>query len=281
MSESSSRGGRAEQVHRVSEGIKAGRITDADFLAVALQSSAKKKLVKKTEEIEQNDENKVNLMGKFDLSKSFSMFHVTWLDLLIEILPGVCDPFSRGAVDIPPIPTFTTSPYKVMEPYLEKHSKMSIARLNSESSPATLKELSPSALDDNDEENNENDEEDMSYESGYTGYNSEDILDEPEEPQGSQMDLELQHSQGQDISNRRTKIREMMTSHILQILNEGSYTELRQLRGIGEIRAMKIFTQRNAGIVFEHLHDLEAIGMNDKNIERFIAANGGCALLNK
>jgi DNA uptake protein ComE-like DNA-binding protein len=66
-----------------------------------------------------------------------------------------------------------------------------------------------------------------------------------------------------------------LMDYLLFILNEGTYEQLTALKGIGKVRAMKIFTERNAGNAFEHIDDLENIDMNEKAIQKFVQQNLG------
>lgn len=74
------------------------------------------------------------------------------------------------------------------------------------------------------------------------------------------------------------QLRKIMFDHLLNIINNGNYDELTSLKGIAKVRAMKIFTKRNAGYVFDCMEDLECIGMNNKNIEKFVIDNLGYML---
>lgn len=74
------------------------------------------------------------------------------------------------------------------------------------------------------------------------------------------------------------QLRKLMLDHLLNIINNGNYEELTSLKGIAKVRAMKIFTKRNAGYVFDCMEDLDCIGMNNKNIEKFVIENLGFML---
>lgn len=74
---------------------------------------------------------------------------------------------------------------------------------------------------------------------------------------------------------QKRAVKNNLMDYLLYILNEGTYEQLTALKGIGKIRAMKIFTERNAGHPFEHIDDLENIDMNEKAIQRFIQQNLG------
>jgi DNA uptake protein ComE-like DNA-binding protein len=76
------------------------------------------------------------------------------------------------------------------------------------------------------------------------------------------------------------KLRSLVFDHLLEIINSGNYEQLTSLKGIGKVRAMKIFTIRNAGSAFECVDDLEAVGMNNKQIEKFVKENVGLMLGN-
>ena len=70
-----------------------------------------------------------------------------------------------------------------------------------------------------------------------------------------------------------TDLRDILMDHLLRIVNTGSFEELLALKCIGKVRATEIMTERNSGVVFESLYDLETIGMNEKTIKKFITNN--------
>ena len=91
-------------------------------------------------------------------------------------------------------------------------------------------------------------------------------------------DYQLQdevHTTTPTNQHNNVELKQLLTSHLLNILNNGTFEDLTALQGIGKVRAMKIFTKRNSGIVFESLEDLEHIDMNSKNIQRFATQNLG------
>lgn len=49
--------------------------------------------------------------------------------------------------------------------------------------------------------------------------------------------------------------------------------QILSLHGIGQVRAMRIVTARNAGHTFVSLEDLEEVGMNEKTVARFLKSN--------
>jgi DNA uptake protein ComE-like DNA-binding protein len=55
--------------------------------------------------------------------------------------------------------------------------------------------------------------------------------------------------------------------------------QILSLHGIGQVRALRLLTVRNAGHVFASLEDLQDIGMNDKTIEKFLKSNAAAFVL--
>jgi len=52
------------------------------------------------------------------------------------------------------------------------------------------------------------------------------------------------------------------------------------LHGIGQVRALRIFTVRNAGATFESLQDFaDCVYMNDYVLQRFLKANAASIML--
>ena len=46
------------------------------------------------------------------------------------------------------------------------------------------------------------------------------------------------------------------------------------LRGIGKVRALRIFTERNSGYTFSTLEDFaDCVNMNEKTLVKFLQAN--------
>ena len=46
------------------------------------------------------------------------------------------------------------------------------------------------------------------------------------------------------------------------------------LRGIGKVRALRIFTERNTGYTFSTLEDFaDCVNMNEKTLKKFLQAN--------
>jgi DNA uptake protein ComE-like DNA-binding protein len=86
------------------------------------------------------------------------------------------------------------------------------------------------------------------------------------------------HTPQQLNSLTTMELKSALNAHLLNILNNGSYEDLVALEGIGKVRAMKIFTKRNAGFMFESVDDLEHIGLNQKNISKFVKQNFGSML---
>eukprot|EP01032_Pedospumella_encystans_P019494 gene19494-22162_t len=62
--------------------------------------------------------------------------------------------------------------------------------------------------------------------------------------------------------------------HILSVINTGTYDEILALRGIGKVRALRIFTERNSGYTFSTLEDFaDCVNMNEKTLVKFLQAN--------
>ena len=70
----------------------------------------------------------------------------------------------------------------------------------------------------------------------------------------------------------KTTIATAIDYQLVSILNNGSYEELVQLRGIGPIRASRIMSERISKS-FSITRDLESIGMKSKEIQKFINDN--------
>lgn len=70
----------------------------------------------------------------------------------------------------------------------------------------------------------------------------------------------------------KTTIATAIDYQLVSILNNGSYEELVQLRGIGPIRASRIMSERISKS-FSTTRDLESIGMKSKEIQKFINDN--------
>lgn len=110
------------------------------------------------------------------------------------------------------------------------------------------------------------------------------IIAEPEEPSADQnyynnndmMDMNDDYSgEGSSSSSFIDTVKLEAEKYILHLLNHGTYDDLLKLRGIGQTRAMKMMTARNAGRYFTSLQELEEIDMNSSAIKRFRRDNLG------
>jgi hypothetical protein len=269
---------RSEVVRRLSKGIQENRVTDADILSVAIENRKRKLATSITN---------VKNSSYLDKRKKFNQ--------------EICNP--SATLDKENVNTamvnvlsYPASPYKALSGFYEvqylKEKKKQLAK--SELIPAVStepdyeKETSVSSFDDSsqtlidDAESNDviNRDPVSSHITEITVPDYEDcsilplqssILPSTNSSSSSSSSSSTSLSEKLSLSS----LRALMLDHLLSILNGGSYEELLSLKGIGQVRTMKIFTRRNAGKAFDCLDDLERIGMNAKNIERFVIANCG------
>lgn len=76
-----------------------------------------------------------------------------------------------------------------------------------------------------------------------------------------------------DGAENADNLKKSLIAHFLRVLNTASYDELLKLRGIGKVRAMRLLTERNAGYMYNDISELEDVGMNKKQIQKFLRDN--------
>jgi DNA uptake protein ComE-like DNA-binding protein len=256
---------RNEVLRRLSKGIQEHRVTDADILSVAIENRKRKLASTKT-----NVDHSIN----YEKRKKFNQ--------------EICDPsttlnkenVNTGTINVLSYPA---SPYKALSGFYEaqylKEKKKQLAKseLISSASVESEDENDPSisSFQDSTQVQNEDSAHDDIPEMTVPDYEDCLIFSSKSSAipsiHSSSSSSSTPHSEKPSLSS----LRAMMLDHLLSVLNSGSYDELLSLKGIGKVRTMRIFTRRNAGKLFDCLDDLERIGMNAKNIERFVIANCG------
>ncbi len=170
----------------------------------------------------------------------------------------ICDPSSKEN-EVPKLNSFPISPYRAMESFYLKKSERSPME-----DAASLDLVSAIQVEDG---------------------RLEEVEMNTSSPDVHSMEIHHYNDSADDsIENRVSSLEETTTlnhlrslliSQLLRTLNHGTYEELISLEGIGKVRAMKIFTKRNAGATFQSLDDLQTIGLNKKSIEKFMKQNLG------
>jgi hypothetical protein len=200
--------------------------------------------------------------------------------LLIVFLLGVCDPASKENVQN--TPQYAASPFKALQGFVELETKqkrkeemVKTAASSAQAAAAATKPTVAPLV----QSSKSNDLPLPAQQKESNNENSEfDNIVVPEEEQ--LFSGEEEHNSPKEAKLPLAKLRSLVFDHLLEIINSGNYEQLTSLKGIGKVRAMKIFTIRNAGSAFECVDDLEAVGMNNKQIEKFVKENVGLMLGN-
>jgi hypothetical protein len=202
--------------------------------------------------------------------------------LLIVFLLGVCDPASKENVQN--TPQYAASPFKALQGFVELETKqkrkeemVKTAASSAQAAAAATKPTVAPLV----QSSKSNDLPLPAQQKETDNRNSEfDNIVVPEEDQLFSEEEEEEDTSPKEAKLPLAKLRSLVFDHLLEIINSGNYEQLTSLKGIGKVRAMKIFTIRNAGSAFECVDDLEAVGMNNKQIEKFVKENVGLMLGN-
>lgn len=183
----------------------------------------------------------------------------------------ICDASVKENV-VPKLNTFPSSPFKAMEGYYLKTS-------------LGVKERTVHHSEDRDEDVAAIIHEEiqrMDYPLVHDHDQQSSNVSEMETNYDDESGSYVNHADAEETEmqtvNSIDQLKAALTSHLLKILNHGTYEELTDLEGIGKVRAMKIFTKRNSGFVFKTVDDLEWVGFNHKNIQKFVKQNLGAMM---
>lgn len=83
-----------------------------------------------------------------------------------------------------------------------------------------------------------------------------------------------------DVGDDASDTFSMLASFFTFLPNLHHTPQILALHGIGQVRALRIFTVRNAGAAFDSLQDFaDCVYMNDYVLQRFLKANAASIML--
>eukprot|EP00981_Chlorochromonas_danica_P002300 scaffold440_cov277-Ochromonas_danica.AAC.34 len=276
-------------LQRISKGIKDGLISDADFLAVAMEKRMKKRPPPSKPSREDDENQHVNKrtthtqrsQSPLSVQKGSSSKNSVSMKSPLKFNANACDQGNDAILSYPILSSSNRqllslpSPRQILAPLEQKKTRLEdlvpplpkpdIEKLTSLS--AWKGEL--------EEEEDDHQSQSLTQESSSTQLSQE----AEESMMPSVAEVEEAEEEGQDKNDGLTELRHLAKAHLLHILNEGSYDQLQKLRGIGKARATALLTYRNSGNLIQEIEEgLEWIGMTPGAIRRFLVANLGSLL---
>jgi len=236
---------RDKKFAKVAKGLQNNTITSSDLLAAALQRSASKA-------------KKPNVLSKSPSKRDRHEFET-----------GVCENLSKE--NLPSLNNVNPTPIELLSKhYREQYFANNRTADDSEEAGSSLYTSIMSTV--------ENEASEVQQQQAVVDAAAVTIAEADHDSYDNNFDdnnmmtIDDNHS---NPSNSIDTVKLEAEKCILHLLNHGSYDELLQLRGIGQTRAMKVMTVRNAGCYFASLQELEEIDMNVSAIKRFRRDNLG------
>eukprot|EP01031_Cornospumella_fuschlensis_P022518 gene22518-27486_t len=220
-------------IHRVNEGIRSGKISDADFLSFALNNSKNKTPVKtlptNSQPASTDKENHLNNSRSSSVRSS---------DSNKRFRSDICSPHAKEVhvphISSPPIDAILATFHSST---ITSHTS---ATDNPKTSPVVDKEATTTSVS-----------------SPHVYIDSHmDVDVDGDVDTGNADNSESNATIGRDFEGI-DGVKQRLENHLVHILNNASYEELLQLPQVGPSRATRLLTQRNAGEQFRCVDDVE------------------------
>eukprot|EP01031_Cornospumella_fuschlensis_P026337 gene26337-31815_t len=219
-------------IHRVNEGIRSGKISDADFLSFALNNSKNKTPVKTLQSYHAAPIDKENHLNN---SRSSS---VRSSDGDKRFRSDICSPHAKEVhvphISSPPIDAILAT----------FHSSTTTSHTSAINNPMTSPVVDTEATSTSSSSSHVYIDSHMDVDVDGDVDTGNAVYNEPNAAVG-------RHFEGIE------GVKQRLENHLVHILNTASYEELLQLPQVGPSRATRLLTQRNAGEQFHCVDDVQ------------------------